>query len=95
MAEETMEEEISKKFEDYEKQIIVEIQKRLPFAWIHEDIQLISWICMMPLNPQISKNITLWSTLPMVAVVWKKSWRFYFFALKTLLPKVFEEAWQK
>lgn len=86
---------IYKKFEEHEEEIIKEIEKRLPHAWIREDIQLISWVCMMPLNPVFSKNITLWSTLPMVAVVWKKSWRFYFFALKTLLPNVFEEVWHQ
>ena len=88
-------EKTSIKFEEYEKEIIEAIQRHLPYSWIREEVQLIYWVCMLPLNPEISKNITLWTSLPMVAVVWKDSWRFYFFSLKTLLPKVFAEIWKQ
>ena len=95
MTEETMEEEISKKFEDYEERIIEEITKRLTYAWITEKIILVSWVWMLPINSEISRNIQLWSSLPIITVVWEQSWRFYFFSLKVLLPDVFNEIWKK
>lgn len=95
MAEETMEEEISKKFEDYEDRIKKEIIKRLAYAGITEQIMLLSWVWMLPINPELSRNIQLWHSLPMVTVVWEQSWRFYFFSLKVLLPDVFDEIWKK
>lgn len=94
MAEETMEEEISRKFENYEDKIKAWIIKHIKYAWIGEEVSLIPGVCMLPINPEVSKNIYLWNSLPTVAVVWNQSWRVYFFALKTLLPEVFEERWK-
>jgi hypothetical protein len=88
-------EEISIKFEQYEKEIIEAIKQHLPYSWITESVQLVYWVCMLPINNEISKNITLGTSLPMVAAVWENSWRLYFFSLKVLLPKLFEEIWKK
>lgn len=93
MEEVEIEEEMSKNFKNYEKKIKDWIVKHLKYAGILEKVSLIPWICMLPINNEVSNNIYLWKSLPMVAVIGEDSWRVYFFALKTLLPEVFEERW--
>ena len=95
MAEETMEEEISKRFEDYENRMKKEVEKRLKKSWIiEENLILVQWIGSIPINKEISNNMQLWKFLPVITIVWKNSWRVYFFSLKLLLPELFDNQWQ-
>lgn len=83
----------SVKIKDYEKEIIEKIKENSEFLWLKEDVFLVDWVWMLPMNPEVSKNIQLWTSLPIVVVAWKKSWRLYFYSLKALLPNIFDEAW--
>ena len=85
-------EENSKKFEKYKEDIRKAINEKLWKTKIEEEgwISIIYWVWMLPMNSDISNNIYLWTSLPVIIVIWNNSWRLYFFSLKTLLPNIFD-----
>ena len=77
-------------FEDIKDKIIKKLNEDIVNLWINEGISLIDWIFMQPIQRSLSSNLVIWwSSIPMVAVVWQKTWRVYFFAIKALLPDIY------
>lgn len=77
------------KFSDYEQRITYEINKRGEDLWITEPNSLLRWFIKINIRDNLDDWITFWwPNIPIIAVVWNKSWRIYFFALKAILPEI-------
>lgn len=70
---------------------IIEALKKLNYqdAWIFERVTLLDGIVYHSISDSISWGIVIGSkAIPMVVLVWEKTGRLYFFALKFLLPNL-------
>lgn len=73
------------------KEEILQALNKLKFAdaWIFEELALVDGIAYHSLSDSISGGIVIGGkSIPMVVLVWKKTGKLYFFALKSLLPNL-------
>lgn len=83
------------KFQDIKNSILEELNRRiknneLKFAF-PEEVNLVDGFVNQLITNQISNSFELGGpTIPMIMLVGKKSGQIHFFALRALLPKIFE-----
>lgn len=79
-----------KKFENIKGEIIKRLNEKKNNMGFNEQVLLIDWIFMQPIQQTISSNLIIWwPSIPMIALVWQETWRIYFIALKILLPDIY------
>lgn len=83
-----MKKEIS--FQEKREEILQALKKtNFQDAWIFEELALVDGIAYHSLSDSISGGIVIGGkSIPMVVLVWKKTGKLYFFALKSLLPNL-------
>lgn len=76
-------------FDKLKSKIIEKLNEKKGVLWVDEPLTLIDWFFNTMIQNELWWGIRIWGpTVPMIWLVWQKSGRVYFFALKALLPNI-------
>lgn len=79
------------KFREIKDELIAAIKKKIPLLKLEEGVTLVDGFVNQPISMEISGSIIIGgTTVPMVMIVGNDTGRIYFFALKALMPTLWE-----